>query len=200
MIATMLAHSTARSRIIPICTIGSGTFSSTQTQSTSTTIDRANTPSVVALSQPQVSPSLRAISSAESPTDIVRAPHQSTREGVRTRDSGSRNQTGARHRMTGAAPNQKSHSHEKLSSTTPLSTSPMPAPMPRVAESRPSAMPTFSGGSSSRTMPNASGKIAPAAPCSARARISIAIDVDSAAPIVPTAKITITINSRRFLP
>ena len=61
-------------------------------------------------------------------------------------------------------------------------------------------MPTFSGGSSSRTMPNASGKMAPAAPCRARARMSIVIEVDSAAPIVPTAKMTITITSRRFLP
>ena len=61
-------------------------------------------------------------------------------------------------------------------------------------------MPTRSGGSSSRTMPNASGKGAPAAPCRARAAISTPIESASAAPTVPTAKIIITITRRRFLP
>ena len=61
-------------------------------------------------------------------------------------------------------------------------------------------MPTRSGGSSSRTMPNARGKIAPAAPCRARARISAPIDGASAAATVPTAKTPIAIIRRRFLP
>ncbi len=61
-------------------------------------------------------------------------------------------------------------------------------------------MPTFSGGNSSRTIPNARGNTAPAAPWSARAAISMAIEPDRAAPTVPTAKMTIAITSRRFLP
>lgn len=101
---------------------------STRTHRTSTTIEAAKRPSVAALSHPRRSPSDRTTSSADRPTDRVRAPHQPTREGVRTRDSGSRSHTGTSAGRTGMAPNQNSHSHAKLSRTTPLSTSPAPQP------------------------------------------------------------------------
>ena len=88
MSATMLVQKTARSRIIPICTIGSGTRSSTSTQRARMTIEAAPRPSVSALVQPQLSPSLRATSRATRPADRVAAPGQSRRDGVRTGDSG----------------------------------------------------------------------------------------------------------------
>ena len=61
-------------------------------------------------------------------------------------------------------------------------------------------MPTRSGGSSSRTMPNASGKGAPAAPCRARAAISTPIESGSAAPTVPTVPTAKIIFSQRVPP
>ncbi len=200
MTATTLVQSTARSRIIAMLTIGSGTRSSTQTQRHSSTTDAPATPSVAALIQPHRSPSVSASSSADSPADSVSAPLQSSRDGVRTGDSGTSRQTRTRATATGTAPIQKSQVQGRLSRMTPLRTRPTPPPTPKVADSRPRPIPTRSGGSSSRTIPKASGNSAPAAPCSARAAIRAAIELARAAPMVPTRKISITTTSRRFLP
>ena len=60
--------------------------------------------------------------------------------------------------------------------------------------------PTRSRGNSSRMIPNASGKIAPPAPCTARPAISISSEVDSALISVPAPSTSSTITSRRSLP
>ena len=60
--------------------------------------------------------------------------------------------------------------------------------------------PTRSRGNSSRMIPNASGKIAPPAPCTARPTISITSDVDSAEISVPAPSTSSTMTSSRSLP
>ena len=73
---------------------------------------------------------------------------------------------------------------------TPEPTIPSAAADTEVADSRPMLPATFSRGNSSRTMPNASGKIPPAAPWSARPTTSSASELATAASSVPTARIT----------
>ncbi len=111
-----------------------------------------------------------------------------------------RRQTSTSAITTGTAPIQNSQCQLSDWRMTPESTKPSPAPTPNVADSRPSAAPTRSRGNSSRMMPNDSGKMAPAAPCTARAMISRVIVFASAAPTVPTAKIPSEITSSLRLP
>jgi len=60
-------------------------------------------------------------------------------------------------------------------------------------------MPTRSGGSSSRTIPNASGRIAPPMPWMIRPATRTVIDGASAHTTVPTAKPASEITISRFL-
>ncbi len=59
---------------------------------------------------------------------------------------------------------------------------------------------TFSRGNSSRTIPNASGKIPPLAPWMKRATINTASELDTAASSVPAARTTSVHSSSRSLP
>ncbi len=59
---------------------------------------------------------------------------------------------------------------------------------------------TFSCGNSSRTIPNASGKMPPAAPWMKRATMISASELDTAAISVPAARIRSVTSSRRSLP
>ncbi len=77
---------------------------------------------------------------------------------------------------------------------------PMPAPTPRIAESRPMLPATLSRGNSSRTIPNASGKIPPLAPWMKRPSISGPSEEESAASRVPAASTTSVHTSVRSLP
>ncbi len=76
----------------------------------------------------------------------------------------------------------------------------MPAPTPRIADSSPIAPATFSRGNSSRTIPNASGKIPPAAPWMKRATMITPSELETAASSVPPERISSVRSSRRSLP
>ena len=101
---------------------------------------------------------------------------------------------------TTTRPNQKIQLYERLSTISPLRTSPAPPPMPKVAEMRPMPVATRSRGNSSRMIPNASGNTAPAAPCTARPATSSSRLLDSAAINDPTANSPSTTTSMRSLP
>ena len=59
---------------------------------------------------------------------------------------------------------------------------------------------TLTGGNSSRTIPNASGKMPPLAPWMKRARMITPRELDTAARRVPAARITSVHSSMRSLP
>jgi hypothetical protein len=71
---------------------------------------------------------------------------------------------------------QKIHSYERWSTIAPDATSPTPPPIPNVALIKPIPCATRSGGNSSRMIPNASGKTAPAKPWMARPATSSPIE------------------------
>ena len=95
---------------------------------------------------------------------------------------------------------QKSHWTPIPSAITPESGSPMPAPMPRIALTRPRPVATLSGGKVSRMIPNASGKTPPATPWITRPAIRTAIEWARAHTTPPTAKSSSTSVSTRPLP
>ena len=107
---------------------------------------------------------------------------------MRTGDSGMPKMAPSSAMTTRTSGSQNSQCHDRCSTIGPAATMPTPAPTPKIAESRPTVTPTFSRGSSSRTMPIDSGRIAPAAPCSARATISTARFGASAASSVPSGE------------
>ena len=102
--------------------------------------------------------------------------------------------------MIRTAGSQNSQCHDRCSTIGPAATMPMPAPMPKIADSSPMVTPTRSCGSSSRTMPIDSGMIAPAAPCRARAMMRMPRVGASAASSVPTRRIDRTTIIIRRLP
>ena len=124
--------------------------------------------------QPQRLPSLTASRNAVRPADRSAAPPQSIRAGDLTGDSGT---TGASRRRRSRPPRartRRSSGRTRWSTIRPLSTSPAPPPIPKVAEIRPMPVATRSRGNSSRMIPKASGNTAPAAPCTARPATSSA--------------------------
>lgn len=82
----------------------------------------------------------------------------------------------------------------------PASTTPNPPPIPSIAES--SAIPcgTRWGGNSSRMIPNASGKIAPAVPWITRPASMTVIEVATAESTTPAKRKARATTSMRFLP
>ena len=101
---------------------------------------------------------------------------------------------------TSTSGSQNSQCHDRCSTIGPAATMPTPAPTPKIAESRPTVTLTRSRGSSSRTMPIDSGRMAPAEPCSTRATMSTTRFGASAATRVPTASVASTPMSTRRLP
>ena len=97
-------------------------------------------------------------------------------------------------------PIQKSHDTSRFSTITPASGSPIPAPIPNIALSRPIAPGTRSRGKVSRMIPKASGNTPPATPCTTRPAISSSIDGASAHTTDPTEKVSIVSVSTRPLP
>ena len=83
---------------------------------------------------------------------------------------------------------------------TPLITSPMPPPTPNTELTVPIPRPIFSGGNSSRMIPNESGKTAAPAPWMTRKTISEARLQAAAAPSDARPKMPSEITSIRFLP
>ena len=83
---------------------------------------------------------------------------------------------------------------------TPLSTSPTPPPTPNTELTVPIPRPIFSGGNSSRMIPNDSGKTAAPAPWMTRKTISDSRLQAAAAPSEASPKIPNEITSIRFLP
>ncbi len=95
---------------------------------------------------------------------------------------------------------QKSHSTPRPSAITPDSGSPMPAPMPRMALTRPSPLATRSGGNVSRMIPKASGNTPPATPWITRPAIRRAIVWESAQTTPPAENTSSVSVSTRPLP
>jgi hypothetical protein len=123
----------------------------------------------------------------------------SRRPGVFTGDSGIPKITPSRAITTSTPGSQNSHGQDRFSTIGPAATMPIPAPMPKIADSSPMVTPTLSCGNSSRTTPMDSGMIAPAAPCSARATISTPRFGASAASTVPaSSRLRTTIRMRRL--
>jgi hypothetical protein len=87
-----------------------------------------------------------------------------------------------------------------LSTITPAIGMPMPPPIPNTALITPMPIATRAGGNVSRTIPNASGKTAPATPWITRPAISTSIELASPATTEPTANVTSTAVSTRPLP
>jgi hypothetical protein len=97
--------------------------------------------------------------------------------------------------------NQKSQAIERWSMNSPESSRPAPPPIPKVVEIIAIADATRSGGSSSRTMPNASGKIAPPAPCTTRPMMRKTMLPGASAQISePIAKTISELSRTRSLP
>ena len=82
----------------------------------------------------------------------------------------------------------------------PPSTIPIPPPTPSTDDNRPMLPATRSRGNSSRTIPNASGKMPPPAPWMMRPAIIGVSEVDSAETTVPTARMTNVMSSSFSLP
>ena len=145
---------------------GSRTRSSTRTNTTSATTPSTNRPTVLRLAPaPRLALADREQQRHQA-TDRMPAPSTSRRPGVRTGDSGMPKIAPSSAMTTRTSGSQNSQCHERCSTIGPAATMPTPAPTPKIAESRPTVTLTFSRGSSSRTMPIDSGRIAPAAPCS----------------------------------
>lgn len=142
--------------------------------------------------QPQVSPSLTASRIATSDTARTNVPTMSRRPGLRTGDSGMPKTAPSSAMTTSTAGSQNSQCQDRCSTMGPAATMPTPAPMPKIADSRPIVTLTFSFGSSSRTMPIDSGITAPAAPCSARPTIRTPRFGARAASTAPTSRIDST--------
>ena len=87
-----------------------------------------------------------------------------------------------------------------MSTITPDSGSPMPAPMPKIALTSPSPVAIRSGGNVSRMIPNASGKTPPATPWMTRPAISTPIEFASAQTTPPSENSSSTSVSTRPLP
>lgn len=127
-------------------------------------------------------------------------PATSRRPGFRTGDSGMPKTAPSRAITTRTAGSQNSQCQDRCSTIGPAATMPTPAPMPKIAESRPIVTLTFSFGSSSRTMPMDSGITAPAAPCRARATMRTPRFGASAARTAPARRIVRTQMSTLRLP
>ena len=160
----------------------------------STTIHTAQTarpaasrPIVRADPQPQPVVSVTAISVKVIPMLISSAAGQLTLPLVRTGDSGTNSQVASADSAIGSSGIQNSHCQASFSTISAPATMPTAAPIAMTPDSRPMLPATFSRGNSSRTIPNASGKMPPAMPCTARATISNASVCDSAASSVPAA-------------
>ena len=134
------------------------------------------------------------------PTLISAAAVQLMWPGTRTGDSGMNRQAQKAAATIATSGIQKSHCQLRCSTTSPPATMPMPLPMPRVADRKPMPPATRSGGNSSRTIPNESGKMPPATPWITRARISTPRLDDTAASSVPAASTTSVATSTCSLP
>ena len=95
---------------------------------------------------------------------------------------------------------QNSQWIERFWTIGPASTTPAPPPTPASADITPTAPATRSRGNSSRMIPNASGKMPPAAPCTTRPTSITVSEVASADTVVATHSSTSTATSSRSLP
>jgi hypothetical protein len=197
--AAALVAATTRSRSTPSSTSGCSRVASIRSQTASRTSPPASRPSVRVEPQPQASPSVTASRTATSASESTTAPSQSTRarstggEGGTSRCTA--NATGSEMRLI-----QNSQLTSKLSTTTPASGRPMPAPMPNDALSSPIPAANLGRGKVSRITPKASGNTPPAMPWIARPAMTTPIDVASAHTTEPSAKASITPVSTRPLP
>src|SRR5579862_3624784 len=198
--AVRLVVQTPRIRIIAMSMSGSRLLLSTATQKAQTTRPATSRPSVRPDPQPQTVASLIASSTAVMPVLISAAASQLTRPGTRTGDSGTKRHVQIAATTITISGAQKSHCQLRCSTITAPLTIPNPAPMPRIADMSPMLPATWSGGNSSRTMPNASEKMPPATPCTTRARISSQSECDNAARSVPTASVPSVQRRTRSLP
>ena len=114
---------------------------------------------------------------------------RSRRPGVRTGEFLMPKMAPSRATTTRASGNQNSQCQDRCSTIGPAATMPTPIPTPKIAETSPMVTATFSGGTSSRTMPIDNGRIAPAAPCRTRATMRTPRLGASAATRVPTRSI-----------
>ncbi len=119
---------------------------------------------------------------------------------TRTGDSGTKRQVASAPITEAITPSQKIESTPSVSTSSPLTTRPMPPPMPNIAEIVPMLVATFSRGNSSRMMPIASGRIAPPAPCTERPTMYTGSEWPNAAIRLPRPKTTRAKRSMRSLP
>src|SRR5215211_2568868 len=162
--ATRLVVQTPRSRMSPMSTSGAAIRRSNATQPQNTVAATAKRASSRAESQPQRLPSVMASRNATSATESSAAPTTSTRAGVRTGDSGTNAHVSTAAGTVTTSADQNSHDRPTCSTSSPASTSAAAPPMPSIEESVPIPTATRSRGSSSRTMPIASGRIAAPVP------------------------------------
>ena len=128
------------------------------------------------------------------------AARQLMRPGARTGDSGTNRRVQTAATTVASNGSQNSQCQLRCSTMSPDRTMPMPPPTPRIADSSPMLPATFSRGNSSRTIPNANGKMPPLAPWIARARMRTPSDGASAASSVPNASATSVQNRMCSLP
>ena len=198
--AARLAVQTPRSAIIRMSTSGAGEASSRRTHATRNAPPPANSPTVLGESHPHWPDSVTATSSVESPTAISAADTVLTLAGVRTGEAGTHRATSRPLTTSRPSGSQNSHRQPRPATIGPATTRPSPAPIPNSEDTSPTAPATRSRGSSSRTMPNASGNTAPPTPWSARPASMTASDGASAQTKVPTPSVAITTSSMRCLP
>ena len=195
-----MAVQTPRTRIIAMSISGLRLRTSTTIHTAQTARPAASRASVRRLVHPHTVVWAIARSTPDMPVVISAAAAQLTRPGVRTRDSGMYRQVHAAARTMAGSGIQNSQCQFRCSSMSPPTTRPRPLPIPRMADSSPMLPGTRSAGNSSRTMENDSGKMPPPTPWMSRATISTASEVDTAASMVPAARISSVHTSSRFLP
>ena len=197
--ARFVVH-TPRRRIIVMSTSGSRLRTSTMTQATQNTAPTANSASVRVPPQPQTPVWAMPMRIAQMPTVMRAAASQLTRPGVRTGDSGMNFQVANAPASVITSGIQNSQCQPRCSSISAPTTSPAPAPTPRIEDMSPMLPGTFSRGNSSRTIAKASGKMPPATPWMTRATMSMPSDCETAASSVPKLSTSSVHSSSRSLP
>ena len=162
--AVRLVVHTPRIRIMVMSISGSRLRVSTATQPRHTITPAASRPSVRGEPQPHVVVSPIATRTPEIPRLISATAGQLMRPRTRTGDSGTKRQVQSAARVITGSGIQNSHCQLSSSTIAAPARMPRPAPMPRIADNSPILPATCSRGNSSRTIPNASGKIPPATP------------------------------------
>ena len=191
---------TAGMRIMRMSTRGERERDSEKIQSPSSTAVAAKSRSTVGLCQPHVGPYETASKPVTSQPDMSSAPSQLMCPPVRTGDSGTKMKVATVAPSAITKGSQNSQWYDRCSRIGPASRMPPPTPSPKMADSTPMAPATRSGGNSSRMMPKARGKTAPAAPWMTRPTSMIVSDVASALTSVPTLSAISTMTIIFFLP